>query len=287
MTKHSRGERTAENGGSRLAVVFSGGGSKGALQVGLYRAMVDMGLRADLVLGASVGALNAAFVAAAVGPDVLAAGWADLSFRRLFGFNWRILLRGSAAASLFSSARLRRIVCDGLPVQRFDELPTPLTVITTHMGLGEACVWERGNIADAVVTSCAIPGLLPPVFAHDGIPHIDGSLADNLPIDLARERGATHVIAMHCRTCAACVPRATHLRDVLGAAFGIAADCRLRMMENRYRADPNVLLLQPELGEAVATLDFSQGERLVQQGYDYAAPRLEEWLAHQPTLRSR
>jgi len=262
--------------------VFSGGGSKGALQVGLYRAMTELGVRPDFVLGTSVGALNAAFVAAGVDPDVVAAGWARLSFRRLFGFNWRFLVPGKAAPGLFSPTRLRRLLCADLPVARFEETEIPLSVVTTHMGLGEACVWERGEIVDAVVTSCSVPGILPPVIGHDGVAHIDGSLADNLPIELALERGATHVIAMNCRTCAACVPDPKRLRDVLGAAFGIASDCKLRVMEDRYRDAPNILLLQPELGESIATLDFSQGERLVREGYEYALPRLREWLARFP-----
>jgi len=280
MTPDAPLKRSA--GSRRLALVLSGGGSKGALQVGLYRAMDEIGLRPDFVLGTSVGALNAAFVATGVDPEVLAQGWANLSFRRLFGFNWRLFLPGGAISSLFTPTRLQRLLREDLPVHSFDETEIPLSVVTTHMGLGEACVWERGDIADAVVTSCSVPGILPPVIGHDGVPHIDGSLANNIPIDLALERGATHVIAMNCRTCAACVPDARRLHNVLGAAFGIAADCKLRVMEERYREAPNILLLQPELGESIAALDFSQGRRLAQQGYEYAAPRLREWLADSP-----
>ncbi len=265
----------------QLALVLSGGGSKGALQVGLYRALHEIGVRPMLVIGTSVGALNAAFVAAGVDPATLAAGWADLSFRKLFGFNWRLLAQGVRAASLFSSSRLRRLLERDLPVRRFEDLETPLAVVTTHMGAGDACVWERGDIVEAVVASCSVPGILPPVLAHDGVPHFDGSLADNLPIDLAFERGATHVIAMNCRTCAACVPGSTRLRDVLGAAFGIAADCKLRSMADRYREADNILLLQPEIGEEIATLDFSQGARLVELGYRYAVPKVLEWVGRE------
>ncbi|MDX1578448.1 MAG: patatin-like phospholipase family protein [Gemmatimonadota bacterium] len=292
MPLHATDERTEIDGdpsgdGARLALVLSGGGSKGALQVGLYRALAELGVRPDFVLGTSVGALNAAFIAGGHDPDALADGWAGLSFRRLFGFNWRILFKGTSAQSLFSPGPLRRLLEDRLSARRFEELDTKLFVVTTHMETGEACVTDEGDIVGAVITSCSIPGILPPVLAHDGIPHIDGSLADNLPVDLAFERGATHVIAMNSRTCAACAPRATNLRDVLGAAFGIAADCKLRIMEDEYREDDRVLLLQPELGERVPTLDFSRGRELVEQGYAYAAPRLSEWLEARPELRAR
>ncbi|MDT8437087.1 MAG: patatin-like phospholipase family protein [Gemmatimonadota bacterium] len=264
-------------GGSRLALVLGGGGSKGALQAGLYRAMHEVGIRPDLVVGTSVGALNGAFVAAGRDPDEMARGWAALTRSDLFGFNWRILVRGLAETSLFSPARLQALLDDRLPVRSFEDLPIPLHIVTTHMGLGEACVWSKGDVPRAVVASCAIPGILPPVFAHGGVPHIDGSLSDNIPIDTAFAKGATEVIAMNCRTCARCQPTVDGLASVLGAAFGIAADCKLRAMEEKYGADPSVLLLQPDLGEQIHALDFSHGPRLVREGYEYSLPRLRAW----------
>lgn len=60
-----------------LALVLGGGGSKGALQAGLHRALSELGVRPDLIVGSSVGALNGALIAAGVGPRSLAEGWAD------------------------------------------------------------------------------------------------------------------------------------------------------------------------------------------------------------------
>ena len=266
----------------RLALVLGGGGSKGAMQVGLYQAMTELGLRPDHIIGTSVGALTGAFIAAGMEPELLARGWAGLTRRKLFGFNWQILTRGVSVSSVFSSERLCRLLQERLRVSDFEELEIPLSVVTTHLGLGEACLWERGDVARAVVASCSIPGILPPVMEHGGVPHVDGSLADNLPIDIALERGATEVIAMNCRTCARCQPGVASLTDVIGAAFGIAADCRLRMMAERYREAPNVLLLQPDIGERISALDFSHGARLIREGYEYSLPRLREWLEKRP-----
>ena len=278
MGKQERELVSGRAAGQRLALVLGGGGSKGALQAGLYRAMSELGIRPDMIVGTSVGAFNAAFIAAGIDPDVLAEGWAGLSFRRLFGFNWKVLTRGTAASSLFSPARLRRLLADRLPAGRLEDLPMQLSLVSTHMVNGDACVWERGDLVDAVLASISIPGILPPVLTPDGTPHVDGSLAADLPIDLACERGATEVIAMNCRTCATCVPNPTRLPEIIGAAFGLAADRNRRAVAERYAETPNVLLLQPELGEEIPTLDFSRGERLVREGYEYSLPHLREWL---------
>ncbi|MFQ5679624.1 MAG: patatin-like phospholipase family protein [Gemmatimonadota bacterium] len=266
------------NGARKLALVLGGGGSKGALQVGLYRALCELGLRPDLIIGASVGAVNGAFMAAGVGPRALAGGWATLSRQDLFSYNWRVLWKGLSASSLFSPARLRRLL-ERLPARDFEDLTTPLAVVTTHLTAGEPCIWERGDLVEAVVASCSVPGLLPPVEGHDRVLHVDGSLANNVPIEVAFARGATHVVAMNCRTCDRCRRNSARLTDVIGQAFSIAADCKLREMADSYATRREVLLLQPDLGVHINALDFSQGRKLVQAGYACALPELRRWVA--------
>ncbi len=67
--------------------------------------------------------------------------------------------------------------------------------------------------------------------------------------------------------------------QVVGAAFSVAADCKLRLMADKYSHAPNILLLQPEIGELIRALDFSHGRRLVEAGYEYSLPRIRERLA--------
>lgn len=269
-----------------LALVLGGGGSKGALQVGLYRALVELDLVPDLVVGASVGAINGAFIAAGLGPRALAEGWSRLSRGDLFGFNWSVLRRGLGASSLFTGRRLREFLEDHLPVRRFDELSIPLHVVTTHLSLGAACRISDGDLIEALLASTSIPGLLPPVELHDGVSHVDGSLGDNLPIRAARELGAGPVIAFAARTCDRCEPGPHGLVGVIGRAFGIAADCSLRRLDDSLREDPEVLLLRPELAEHVYALDFSGSASLVDEGYCHARAALETWLADRPNSES-
>lgn len=266
------------HGEARTALVLSGGGSKGALQAGLYRALCELEATPDVIVGSSVGALNGALIAAGVGPKTVARGWAELSRGDLFTLNWSLLWRGLGAPSVFSGDRFRAFLEQRLPVRRFEELDIPLHVVSTHLSLGRACRLSEGDLVEAVQASCSVPGLLPPVALHGGVRHVDGSLGDNLPVEVARDLGADRVIAMNCRTCDECEPGDVGLPEALGRAFSIAADCTLRQMSDRFRDDPSVLLLQPEIGEHVYALDFSHGGRLAEAGYEYALPRVRRWL---------
>ena len=262
-----------------LALVLSGGGSKGALQVGMYRALCEVGLEPDFVVGTSVGALNGALIAAGVGPRGLARGWTDLARSDLFRFNWSLLWRGLGSEALFRQGVFRRFLEERLPVHSFEELDVPLHVVSTHLSMGTACHWNEDDLVEAVLASCSVPGLLPPVYAHGGVPHVDGSLGDNLPLTRARELGAERIVAMTARTCDRCEPKRVGIGDVIGRAFSIAADCTLRRMADDVREDPSLLLLQPDLGEQVYALDFSHSARLVDAGYEFALPRIRRWAA--------
>lgn len=272
----------------RLALVLGGGGSKGALQVGLYRALCELRVQPDLIVGASVGALNGALIAAGVGPRTVREGWTEMERSDLFRLNWSLLWRGLRAESLFSGSHFRNFLEDRLPADRFRDLPVPLHVVTTHLSLGSACTFNEGSLVEAILASCSVPGLLPPVQAHGGVAHVDGSLGNNLPISVARELGADRILAMSCRTCDRCGPTRFDLVEVMGRAFSIAADCARRRMTEDELGASDLLLLEPDLGERVYALDFSHGERLVRAGYEHTLPRVREWLAHldrQPTRR--
>lgn len=105
------------------------------------------------------------------------------------------------------------------------------------------------------------------------MPHVDGSLGDNLPVARARKLGAEHIVALTARTCDRCDPKRVGIGDVIGRAFSIAAKCTLRRMTDDLRG-AGLLLLQPDLGEQVCALDFSQSARPIDAGYEYVLARI-------------
>jgi len=134
----------AISGRSGTAFVLGGGGSLGAVQVGMLRALLEHGIRADLVVGSSVGAINAAYFAGnptLEGVSELEAIWLRLKRSDILGLGWRGLfgLLGQRD-HLFSSDRFGRLLETHLPYRNIEDAALPLHVIATDALTGEALV---------------------------------------------------------------------------------------------------------------------------------------------------
>lgn len=185
--------------GTKTAFVFAGGGSFGAIQVGMMQALAAHGVTADLVVGSSVGAMNGAYYAGAPtldGVKKLADIWRGLTRRDVFpvtlhaffGFLWR-------RDFLISHDGIRKLIEDHLPYKNLEEAVVPVHIVTTDIVSGETVVLSEGSAAEAIVASTAIPGAFAPV-KHQGRFLADGAISSNTPIRVAIEKGARRLIIM-------------------------------------------------------------------------------------------
>jgi len=158
---------------SRVALVLSGGGLFGAWQAGAWRALSSW-LRPDLVIGASVGALNGYAIASGADPDELAELWLRPGFADLK--NLPVTIR-----SLMDRYTLRT----GYAVVLTDLFRMRPKVI--H---GAGVTWRH------LAASCAIPGVLPH-HKIGGIRYVDGGLLNPLPVWAAVDLGATRIVALN------------------------------------------------------------------------------------------
>ncbi len=262
----------------KVALVLGGGGSKGALQAGFYRALCELGIKIDLVVAASIGALNGAFIAAGMPPRLMAHEWARVRRRDIFSFNWEMLRRGTLPESIYTFRNLRRYLEKRLPVRRFEDLQIPFVAVTTELETGRPFLWEQGNLVDAVLASCAIPGIFPPVQGPQGRLLIDGALADNVPVSTALDRGAERVVGILCPVGCERPGLARGITRRLGRAFAIATDITWRLEQPRYRLRPEVLVIEPPNNIEVQALDFSRGAELARAGYRASMQILSLWL---------
>ena len=184
----------------RSAIVLGGGGVFGATQVGMLRALLESGFQPDLVIGTSVGALNGAAIAAnptTAGVDVLADLWGSLGEEGLF--TETVLARASTLARyrthLYSPAPLRKLLASHLPAT-FEDLAMPFQCVAASIERAVAHWFSAGSLTDAVMASCAVPGLLPPVVI-DGEHFLDGGLVHSIPIGRALALGATEIYVLH------------------------------------------------------------------------------------------
>src|SRR5581483_7223476 len=184
--------------GGKTAFVFTGGGSLGAVQVGMLRVLLASGVQPDFVIGASVGAINASYFASlpnAEGIANLEKIWTGLRRSDIFPFTLASaigLLRHPG--NLVDPGGLRRIIETNLPYEKLQETQIPLVIMATNLqGMGVRL--STGSAVEAILASTAIPGIFPLVEIN-GEPLMDGAVAANTPMQLAAELGASRIIIL-------------------------------------------------------------------------------------------
>ena len=183
------------------AFVLGGGGVLGAVEVGMLRALFEAGVRPDLVLGTSVGALNGALVAADPSEGVidrLVGLWESAAGgREVYGDNaMRQVRRAVRTGTHLHSARpLRRRLQAELDDLTFDQLAVPFQCCAASIERAAEHWFTEGRVVDAVVASAAVPGLLRPAVV-DGEHYLDGGIVNSIPVGRAVECGATTIYVL-------------------------------------------------------------------------------------------
>lgn len=249
-----------------VAFVLSGGGSRGAVQVGMLAELTERGIRPDRLYGTSVGAINAASFSGdptAEGLDRLAHIWLGLSDKvvfprgRLFG-PWQFL---QARASMHDATGIRSLIESGLRFERFEDATIPIEVVATVLADGSERWFDKGPALPALLASAAIPGFLPPVTVNGEV-LIDGGVVNNVPISRAIEKGATRIYVL---LCSAIRPSTPYPRRPIEAVFAAGAIARAARF-------PRDLLA---VDEAVEVIVFAPGN----EGADYRDfQKTPEWI---------
>lgn len=181
----------------REAVVFSGGGSLGAAQVGALQALYEAGITPDVVVGCSVGALNAAYLAVDPTPDrvrALEELWRRMDQADVFpGGRFSIARRLAGRDDhLYSNRGLRTVITGNVTVADLADTKIPCHVVTTDLIAGEPVWWTTGRPEDVLLASACLPGIFEPV-SLDGTLHVDGGVSCPVPTQHAIDLGATRV----------------------------------------------------------------------------------------------
>lgn len=189
----------AEN--PKTAFVLGGGGRLGACEVGMLRALLEKDIVPDLIIGTSIGAMNGAAVAVApelATIDRLEEIWTTLDKNEVFSGS---VLSGAAnlvrtRTSLQSNVPLRRLIENMLPAKHFDDLAVQFQCVAASIERAAEHWFSEGSLVDAILASCAVPGILPPVKL-DGEHFIDGGIVNSIPIGRAVDLGATEIYVLH------------------------------------------------------------------------------------------
>lgn len=256
----------------KTALVLAGGGSLGAVQVGMLQALVEGGVTFDLVVGASVGAINGAYFAArpnAQGVSELVDFWRGLRKTDVFPFSLTDTVMGilRGRGHLLSTSALQDLVRRSLPVELIEETELPLHIVTTNLLTGAEELLSSGNAEQALLASAAIP-LVFPTVQIGGKFLVDGGVASNTPIASAMVLGATRVIVVPTGlVCASASPPKGLVALALHTLNLMSMRQLVRDIE-LYSPRAAIHVVPPLCPLDTSVFDFKQTGQLVQRAYE-------------------
>jgi NTE family protein len=259
----------------KVAFAFSGGGPLGAMQVGALKALLEFDVKPDIVVGTSVGALNAtwtAFDPSAEGVRNLEKLWLGLTDQDLFPggrfrASWaRFLVRGNR---VFDNSGIRKLVETRLgPDVRFEDAEIPLGMVATELEGGGEELFSSGRLIEPLLASTAMPGVFPPVDIG-GTLYIDGGVVNNVPIAPAARMGARTIYVLNSTSHQH--KRRPLLRpiDYMLHAFSLARSQRY-VIEQAFFTEKVRLVLLPSghVDTYVSFASMAHTERLIAIGYE-------------------
>jgi NTE family protein len=275
-----------EIGPAKTALVFAGGGSFGAIQVGMLQSLVAHGVAADMVVGSSVGALNGAFYAGDPtldGVRRLSAIWRGLTRQDVFPMSWRTVLsflwRGDF---LIPHDGIRKLIEDHIPYRNLEQAKLPVHIVTTDIVTGDSVVLSEGSAAEAIVASTAIPGAFSPIRYRDHY-LADGAISSNTPIQVAVQKGARRLIILP--TGHACANQAPPVGAVANALHALTLLIARQLVIELETLAPDIeYFVVPPLCPLVGSpYDFSRTADHI----DRAILSTDAWLAQHSLQQGR
>lgn len=282
-------DSTADEERPVIALVLSGGGAKGLAHVGVLRVLEEIQVPVDMVVGTSAGAAVGALYAQGLSVEeiesrLLEVDWVS-SFQDTPGRSyepvhrkaesWRFPIRPGLGVGLdgFRVGRglisgqnlgfiLNELTRETALVRNFDQLPIPFRAVATDLETGEQVVLSDGSLAEAIRASMSIPGVYAPV-TRDGRLLVDGGVANNLPVSVARDMGADVVIVVD-------ISETPGEEQSLDQAFSVVRQLttlmtRRSVEEQLASLAPDDVLIKPELGE-LSSADFFKAPLLMELG---------------------
>jgi NTE family protein len=266
---------TVEARPPKVALVLGGGAARGFAHVGVIRVLEQERLPIDLVVGTSVGSLIGALYASE--RNAFELEWAAFQLKQEDLFDYG-MLSAVLGMGLARGERLEAFVKGKVKQQTIEELPLPFAAVATDLNWGTRIVLDHGPVGRAVRASSAIPGVFEPVVI-DGKLLVDGGVVDNIPIEVARAKGADLVVAVDISEDVGNV-NIKNLVDVLLQSSNIMFS--VNVAHRRAGAD---VLVQPKVG-GIGMLDFARRKEAMDAGIAAAreaAPRIraaiEAWKA--------
>jgi predicted acylesterase/phospholipase RssA len=270
-----------------LGLVLGGGGARGFAHIGIVKAFDSAGLKFDWFGGTSIGAVMAAWLGQGLAPDEIVP-----AIRKFFVDVNPLGDYTLPLVSLSRSARLDRLLKEGMGLGDIEDMPLPFFCISSDLSVAEERVHQRGALWRAVRASIAIPGVIAPVI-QDNHFLVDGALLNNLPVDHMASFNSGPVIAIDVsdheplltdevyvpsfaeyvwRKVRGKTPRIPTILETLSRSTTLASSSRAN--KNKSAAD---FYLKPDLTQ-FGSLEFKSAEVIIEAGYQAGMRALDKEL---------
>ena len=263
----------------RIALVLGGGAARGFAHVGVIRVLEQEKIPVDMVVGTSVGSLIGAIYADTRSSFDLELIAFKLEKDDIFDFSVF-----SSATGPVKGERLEKFVQSKVKKANIEELPLPFAAVATNLVTGERVILDQGPVGKAVRASSSIPGVFTPVF-YQNMTLVDGGVVDNVPVDVARSKGADIVIAVNIG------------KNVVNKDVGNILDITLQAVNimsyeiSKFKVQGADVLIEPNVGE-VGMMDFTQKEYCMRAGIEAAQravpelrKKIEAWVSQKQQIK--
>ena len=273
----------------RIGLVLSGGGARGAAHIGVLKVLEEMRVPVDAIAGTSMGAVVGGLYASGLSARdiekiVTSINWQDafrdrppredLDLRRKeedetflvkyhFGLrDGHIVVPKGLIQGQKLTETLRRLTLPVARISDFDALPTPFRAVATDLESGESVVIGSGDLTSAMRASLSAPGVFAPV-EREGRLLVDGGIADNVPIDIARSMGVDLLIVVDVGSTLLPRKQLTSAPVISNQMLAILIN-RNAQAQLASLSDKDVLIT-PILGDA-SSFDFGSVARVISVG---------------------
>ncbi len=230
-----------------MAWVLGGGGLRGAAEVGMARALAECGVQPDLIVGTSVGSINGAVLAG--GPvssttNRLQAMWDEMSARQVFSESlWsRVKNLANHWTHIHSNEPLRQLLSEWISFRLIEDAAFAYQCVAAEIETSSEHWFDSGPVEDAVMASCALPGVLPPVEVN-GRHYLDGGIVNSIPVSRAVELGAKRIYVLHVGHIDDPLNVPRHPWDVAMVSFEIARRHRFHREVRTPRPDVEITVM--------------------------------------------
>ncbi len=293
----------------KVGLVLSGGGARGAAHIGVIEALEEMQIPIDFIVGTSMGAVIGGLYASGVPIEQIRHDFSTLNWDDIFSINIKrtdLYYRRKLDSDIFilknfisySQGQFRipsgiitgqtlyeefnNYVLPQNPIDSFANLAIPFKAVATDIITGKPVILEEGDIALALLSSMAVPGIISPVNMN-GYLLVDGGVSCNLPIEIAKQMGADVVIVVDVSTPLYTKAQIVDLTSVLGQLSNILTYNNMVMSKSKLTVHD--ILLIPSLND-VDTSDFSKFYQTILPGKLVAYQHKEKLMAlssHHPS----